>query len=488
MKPLAEVLRKNLNNQHQGLIIWVCPETPGNVFGGLGQVSTYVPALLVQKGYFIVQIGRGVPEITFKENYMIFRDHFLQNKVYPQDSRLEDQAIHSLADFLSRICSEIFSVTQDIRMGKIGLRKNFPLFFIAHDHFIEPGLMKMLDALRSNEFKIIIEIHNELLGAYLGTLLGEKPDHKTVDLLEMGKKTIYDSNRYKREVSIFSKFQESLIDALLAPSQAMLDHYMRAYQVSNKKMFRAPNGVPKDEFKPMPNRKIRKNLSKRKQGTCAWIGRPVPEKGLKQLLDELPSTYRAFVGLGLNDYVIKVTNESAQANKKILVLAPTKIKNKIHKNVIVDTQTIPSIRPNPEHFKKVLATYDFSPYDIVECAFWIPKIDLLSNITVFVGNSLYEPSGIIQLEATGTNTPSIVSKPTTVDGWPRSGMSEYYPNEKGIVTIYPEQKGSLTEALIKFLDEDFLEQKKQEISELREKTTWNYSVESFWVNFLQKMY
>ena len=137
------------------------------------------------------------------------------------------------------------------------------------------------------------------------------------------------------------------------------------------------------------------------------------------------------------------------------------------------TDSVIEISGLTKQFKDVLATYDFSLYDIIECAFWMPKTDLLSNITVFVGNSLYEPSGIIQLEATATHTPSIVSKPTTIDGWPRSGMSEYYPNQKGIVTIYPEQKGSLEEALTKFLDEDFLEQMGQENAELRDKITWD---------------
>ncbi len=484
---LAGLLRKNLNNRHQGLILWICPETPKNVIGGLGQVSTYVPALLAQKGWYIVQIGRGTPHETIKENHIVLRDRFMPYEVYPQDPVLEDKAVYSLAKFLKEQCNEIFMVIKDIHAGSMSLRKDFPLFFIAHDHFVEPGLMQMLESLKTNGFKLIVEIHNEILGAYLGTLLGNKIGHKTVDLVEKGKKTVHESNRHKREVSIFNRFQEGLIDALLAPSQAMLDHYIRAYQIPNKNIFRAPNGVPKDEFKAQPNREIRKNIFKGKQGVCAWIGRPVPEKGLTQLFGEIPSTYRAFVALGLNDYVIKITNEAAQVNKKILIFTPTEIKSKLHENVIVDTDTIPTSSPKPEHFKEVLETYDFSPYDIIECAFWMPKTDLLSNITVFVGNSLYEPSGIIQLEATATHTPSIVSEQTTIDGWPRSGMSEYYPNQKGIVTIYPEQKGSLEEALTKFLDEGFLEQKKQENTKLRDKVTWDYSVQSFWVEFLQKM-
>ncbi|MFX0209531.1 MAG: hypothetical protein ACFFDT_26335 [Candidatus Hodarchaeota archaeon] len=487
MQSVAEFLRKNLSNQHYGLILWISPETPGNVIGGLGQVSTYVPALLAKKGWFIVQIGRGVPFKTFKENYLILRDPFLQNQVYPQDSGLEDQAIYSLADFLNQQCAKIFSVIQDIRAGLTSLRKDFPLFFIAHDHFVEPGLMQLFNDLRINGFKIIVEIHNEILGAYLGTLLGEKWNQKTINLVKKAKKTINKSSRHKRELSLFNRVREGMIDALLAPSQAMLDHYKQVYQLPDINMFRAPNGVPKDVFKPKPNQSIKENILKRKQGVCAWIGRPVPEKGLTQLFEELPSTYRAFVGLSLNDYVIMITNYAAQAKKKILVFTTTEPKNKLHENVIVDTRTIPTSRPKPEKFKEVLETFDFSPYDIIECDFWMPKTDLLSNITVFVGNSLYEPSGIIQLEATGTYTPSIVSKQTTLDGWPRSGMSEYYPNEKGIVTTFPEQKGSLKEALIKFLDEDFLEQKRRESSMLRDNITWEYSVQTFWIPFLRNM-
>jgi len=485
VKSLYSTLIEQIINQHLGLIVWVCPETPNNIAGGLGQVSTYVPAELAQQGWFIVQVGRGKPSEELQKNRIILRDSFMPDQIYPKGQDKEEAAIHSLAIFFEKISKELINFMIEVREARTNLPSNFPFILLGHDHFSEPAVMRVLDRLKEAGMKIVFEVHNEVLGAHLGYLLSEKPHSPTNILVTEAKKAVKNNFRHLREVNIFECFKEGKIDVLLSVSDAMLSHYTQAYELPEGNKYRAPNGIPADEFFPAPNQKIQTNLIRGKLGTCLWIGRPVPEKGLTQLFSELPNEYRAFIALGLNSYVRSLVKKIS-GDKKILLMTPDQ-SLEIDPRVKIDTTTITNQAPNREQFKGVLETYNFSPYDIVLFAFWMPKVDILSNTTVFVGNSSYEPSGIIQLEATACGTPSIISEQLTTDGYPRSGMIEYYPNKKGIVAIYPEEVGALASVLGKFLVPTFLTEKRKETLEIRDQITWDYACQTFWVNFLKNL-
>ncbi|MFQ6125472.1 MAG: glycosyltransferase [Candidatus Heimdallarchaeota archaeon] len=483
MKALDTALIEKITENHLGLIIWLCPETPHNVVGGLGQVSTYVPAKLAKYRWFILQIGRGYPSEEYKRNQIILRDPYNPDQVYPRGKEQEEAAIHSLAAYFEKISKKVINFMREVREGRTHLSSEFPTVMIAHDHFTEPAVMRTLNQLKAVGMKIVYEVHNEALGAHLGYLLSENRNVPTSTLKVKAKQAVKDDFRHLREVSIFDRFKEGKIDALLSVSNAMLNHYTLAYDLPEGNKFRAPNGIPTDEFMSVPNEKIQINLVRGKIGTCVWIGRPVPEKGLTQLFSELPFEYRAFVALGFNSYVQSLVKKHS-VDKNILVMAP-KRPVELDSRVTIDTTTICTHKPSREQFKQVLETYDFVPYDMVLFAFWMPKIDILSNVTVFVGNSSYEPSGIIQLEATACGTPTIVSEQRTKDGYPRSGMTEYYPDKKGIVSILPEEIGALSFALRQFLEPDFLTEKRNEAKKLRDTITWEYAVKTFWLNFLK---
>ncbi len=157
-------------------------------------------------------------------------------------------------------------------------------------------------------------------------------------------------------------------DAIIAVSQGMKEDIMRVYNIPDEKIEVIHNGIDMQVFHPVSRRKM---------------------------LDELGIT---------DNYVLFVGRLTRQKGIDTLVKASPKIDAKI---LLVTGKE--DSKETYEHYRKLLENRD----NII----WIHRhlqvdelVELYSHAAVFVAPSIYEPFGIINLEAMACETPVVASR------------------------------------------------------------------------------
>ncbi|HNV23909.1 MAG TPA: glycogen synthase [Candidatus Omnitrophota bacterium] len=166
-----------------------------------------------------------------------------------------------------------------------------------------------------------------------------------------------------------------MADAVIAVSQETKEDILRIFRLSEKKVHVIPNGIDPDIYKPTNNPDIirRFNINPEKPFVL-FMGRITRQKGLVHLVDAIPfldKNLQVVLCAGAPD-----TKEIAQE-----IAAHIKKAKKSHPSII--------------WIKGMLSDKE--------------KVALYSHATVFCCPSVYEPFGIINIEAMACQTPVVAS-------------------------------------------------------------------------------
>ncbi len=194
---------------------------------------------------------------------------------------------------------------------------------------------------------------------------------------------------------------------IICCSNYMSSHVISVLGTPNKKIVTIPNGVDPEKFsQPFDKEAFRKKYASPDEKIVLYVGRMVYEKGLNILVEAAPKVFRS-------------------TNAKFVFVGEGYLKDSLSKRV----------------WDKGLAhkLYFTGHLDDNEVKF------LFRTADVCVIPSLYEPFGIVCLEAMAAGTPVIVSN--------TGGLSEIIQNEKNGVTVYPGDPDSLAREIIRVLED-----------------------------------
>ncbi|MDR3116645.1 MAG: glycogen synthase [Bifidobacteriaceae bacterium] len=184
--------------------------------------------------------------------------------------------------------------------------------------------------------------------------------------------------------SFIEKSAYQTADAIIAVSQAMKKDILSCYpQVSPDKVFTILNGIDINKFKELPADKyfeIKTNLEKKYKikpdvPTAVFVGRITRQKGLPYLMKAL----------------LKVPNDI-----QVILCAGAPDTKEIAEEVQMLYKDLQSKRGN------VVMISDMLPLDSLKC--------VLQMSDVFLCPSIYEPLGIVNLEAMALSLPVVATK------------------------------------------------------------------------------
>lgn len=215
-------------------------------------------------------------------------------------------------------------------------------------------------------------------------------------------------NRMQREINEIEKNLAIEADKVICCSRYMQEEITCLFGVNKEEITIIPNGVEPEQFIPLPQ-KPQVDLESDKRVVC-FIGRLVPEKGIWQLLgcfsqvlEKVPDAKLVIGGRG--------------PQKKIL-------EDYMRKLGISDKVIFAGFLKNEQR------NYLYQK----------------ANVAVFP--SLYEPFGIVALEAMATKTPVIVGN--------TGGLSEIIKDRINGLKVSPGDEGELANAIIELLTEQEL--------------------------------
>lgn len=193
-------------------------------------------------------------------------------------------------------------------------------------------------------------------------------------------------------------------------SRYMREELRYVFQVPDEKIVVIPNGIRPEAYKPNGAPILDKNFYDSQEKILFYIGRLVPEKGVQILLDAAPSVFERFprakiviAGTGpFEDYLRTKTREMG-------------MEDKVHFWGYIDDAT---------------------------------RNELYSCASAAVFPSLYEPFGIVALEAMASGTPVIVSSV--------GGMDEIVQHEVDGLKVYPGNPRSLSDQICRLLENEEL--------------------------------
>lgn len=210
-------------------------------------------------------------------------------------------------------------------------------------------------------------------------------------------------------------------------------HYMRGelkyvFQVPDDKVVVIPNGVDTENFVQKNNNISRNNYAAQDEKIVFYIGRLVREKGVHVLLDAVPIILAQvpntkFVISGKGPYLNELQNQASRLG----------IAGKIYFTGYIDDYT---------------------------------RNSLYSWADVAVFPSLYEPFGIVALEAMAARTPVVISD--------TGGLSEIVTHNFDGLKAYPGNPRSLADMILRILLNPQLAQQLQQNAYLKVKRQFNW--------------
>lgn len=255
----------------------------------------------------------------------------------------------------------------------------------------------------------LIHAHDWLV-AYPGravTKIFEIPLVTTIHATEHGR-NLGLHNRMQLEINEIEKNLALEAERVICCSQYMQDEISSLFGRPREDITIIPNGVDSELFKPMPQNP-RFNISPEEK-VIFFLGRLVPEKGIwflinamPQILAEIPQAYLYIGGRGPMLPDLKRLTNRLGLNEKVVF---TGFIYHEERNYIYDR----------------------------------------AKVAVFP--SLYEPFGIVALEAMATGTPVIVGDV--------GGLSEIVANEVTGIKVHPANETELAQAIIRVLRDDKL--------------------------------
>jgi len=199
-------------------------------------------------------------------------------------------------------------------------------------------------------------------------------------------------------------------DVIIAVSKLMKEDIVKHFNIQPEKVVVIHNGIDLEKWKYIPMDDFLKKEYAIKDDYILFIGRPTPQKGMEYLVDaadEIPvQIVIGAVGADTKDYEVKM-NEKVKKKKNILW---------IHK------------RLKEEEY-----------------------VQLYSSAKVFVCPSVYEPFGIINLEAMACKTPVVASAV--------GGIKEVVIPEKTGILVEPSNPIQIAEAVNRLLRNEKLSKK-----------------------------
>jgi glycogen synthase len=189
-------------------------------------------------------------------------------------------------------------------------------------------------------------------------------------------------------------------------SRYMKDELQNVFKLPEEKIEIIPNGIRPEAYQPSDERTIMETLPvDTHEKIIFYIGRLVKEKGVQVLIDAAPAILGRFPN---TKFVIAGKGpfeESLQAQARYLGL-----EEKVHFLGYVNDEA---------------------------------RNSLYDSASVAVFASLYEPFGIVALEAMASGTPVVVSSV--------GGLDEIIEHEKDGLKVYPGDPNSLAEQICRFL-------------------------------------
>ncbi|MDO9535306.1 MAG: glycosyltransferase family 4 protein [Bacillota bacterium] len=192
-------------------------------------------------------------------------------------------------------------------------------------------------------------------------------------------------------------------------SRYMKDELQNVFQLPEEKIEIIPNGIRPEAYQPSDQASIMETLPvDPHEKIIFYIGRLVKEKGVQVLLDAAPAILERFPNARFVIAGKGPFEESLQAQARNLGL-----EDKVHFLGYVNDQA---------------------------------RNSLYDSASVAVFASLYEPFGIVALEAMASGTPVVVSSV--------GGLDEIIQHEKDGLKVYPGDPNSLAEQICRLLENE----------------------------------
>ena len=197
-----------------------------------------------------------------------------------------------------------------------------------------------------------------------------------------------------------------MADRVIAVSKEMRDDILKFYGVSPERVEVIHNGVDPDVYQPVNSREILNELGLKEQKYILFVGRISRQKGIMVLLE-------AFAALNEPDIQLVLCASSPDSDEILTELNEriSSMNNVIWLNRMVEKAAI---------------------------------IELYSHAAVFACPSIYEPFGIINLEAMSCGTPVVASR--------TGGIPEVVLHEETGLLVEPGDIKALMDALKKVIN------------------------------------
>ncbi|MTV48151.1 glycosyltransferase [Heliobacillus mobilis] len=351
--------------------------------------------------------------------------------------------VHGLAGALVKQGHQVHVITQGgdglpsderdrgVHVHRIQPYSLWSLDFAGHIHHLNFAFMEKAQKVASEVGDFDIIHAHDWLVAYAGRALKhgwKKPLIATIHATEWGRHNGLhnDLQRYISQVEWWLGYEAWRV---IVCSQHMERELSRIFQIPGDKMAVIPNGVHPDDFSAEKAQGFeRSHYATDHERIILYVGRLVWEKGVQVLIDAMPEVLRHY------DAKLVIGGTGTQMNYLKHLAERRGISHKVHFAGYIQGST---------------------------------KVGLLRGADVAVFPSLYEPFGIVALEAMAAETPCVVSE--------TGGLTEIVKHRHNGLKAYPNNPGSLAEQIKTALGDELLGKSmtKTGAREVREIYSWD---------------